>query len=74
MQVAHERYRQRPDDIVIDDEGSSSSRSESVIMRNTAARISFKKPFLTKKQTGKEKFGGKSVRKREKGLEWLRTL
>ena len=54
-------YQQRPDDIVIDDEGSSSSRSEPEIMQNIDPKISFKKPFLTKKQTGKEKFGGKSV-------------
>ena len=54
-------YQQRPDDIVIDDEGSSSSRSEHEIMQNIALKISFKKPFLTKKQTGKNKFGGKSV-------------
>ena len=53
-------YRQRPDDIVIDDEGSSSSRSEPVIMRNTAARISFKKPFQTKKQTEEKKIKGKA--------------
>ncbi len=53
-------YRQRPDDIVIDDEGSSSSRSETVIMRNTAARVSFKKPFQTKKQTEEKKIKGKA--------------
>ena len=54
-------YQQRPDDIVIDDEGSSSSRSEPEIMQSIALKIRFKKPFLTKKQTGKNKFGGKSV-------------
>ena len=54
-------YQQRPDDILIDDEGTSSSGSEPEIMQNIALKISFKKPFLTKKQTGKEKFGGKSV-------------
>ena len=54
-------YQQRPDDIVIDDEGSSSSRSEPEIMQNIDPKISFKKPFLTKKQNGKKKFGGKNV-------------
>ena len=53
-------YRQRPDDIVIDDEGSSSSRSEPVIMQNTALKTRFKKPFQTKKQTEKKKIKGKA--------------
>lgn len=54
-------YRQRPDDIVIDDEGTSSSGSEQIIIQNTAHRISFKKPFQTNKRTGKEITRGKST-------------
>ena len=53
-------YRQRPDEIVIDDEGSSSSRSEQVVLQNTALNIRFKKPFKTTKNTGKEKIKGKA--------------
>ena len=54
-------YRQRPDDIVIDDEGSSTSGLEPVIMQNTALSMSFKKPFQTIKQSEIKKIKGKSV-------------
>ena len=61
-------YRQRPDEIVINDEGSSSSRSEQVILQNTALNTLFKKPFKTTKNTGKEKIKGKAE-KEEEGAE-----
>ena len=54
-------YRQRPEDIVIDDEGSSSSRSEPVIMQNSALTTRFKKPFKTIKQTGKKHVKGNAA-------------
>ena len=48
-------YKQRPDDILIDDEGTSSSGSEpEIISKYRTHRISFKKPFQTKKQTEKK--------------------
>ena len=54
-------YKQRPDDILIDDEGTSSSGSEPEIISNTTHRISFKKPFQTKKQTEKKEITWKAV-------------